>query len=232
MSMQQAKSSDESKQAGFTLVELLIATSVLSVLLVMATVIMISIGNLYYKGVNQSRIQNNVRSLSDEVSERLQTSNGARPAAADPAQPGVIAYCIGDTRYTAVIGKQIGKGSDQSRHVLWRDKNNTPSSCTGSLPTMANDTPSSGGAELIAPGARLTKFSIQGTSPYEVNIEVVYGEDEVLCNANVAGDCNETTKSTHLGDSGAQIRCKGSKDTSRFCATAALNTLVTRRLKE
>lgn len=230
--MRQTKTPQHSNQAGFTLVELLIATSVLSVLLVMATVIMISIGNLYYKGVNQSRIQNNVRSLSDEISERLQTSNGARPAAADLAQPGVIAYCIGDTRYTAVIGKQIGKGADQSKHVLWRDKNNTPSSCTGSLPTMSSDTPSAGGAELIAPGARLTKFSIVGISPYEVNIEVVYGEDDVLCNANVAGDCNETTKSTHLSDSGAQIRCKGSKDTSRFCATAALNTLVTRRLKE
>ena len=57
------------KQAGFTIVELMIATAILSTILLLVTTMMINIGNLYYKGVNQARVQDGVRTLADDVGE-------------------------------------------------------------------------------------------------------------------------------------------------------------------
>src|SRR3954468_10979744 len=110
-------------QKGFTIIELMIATSVVSVLLLLATVIIIGIGNLYYKGISQSRVQDNVRSIADEISQQLRFSD--QLYAVDSPSGAIHAICIGKTRYTYTIGHQVGSDPNppnfQSPHVLWRE---------------------------------------------------------------------------------------------------------------
>lgn len=205
-------------QKGFTIVELMIATTVLSVILLLSTVAMVNIGRLYYKGVNQARVQDTVRSINDEISQNLQSS-GANPKLSLMSKKGKIrAYCIGDVRYTYVLNTQIGTGEDQagkpkSNHVLWRDK--APSNC----PKPSNnflDNPTNG-VELMPANSRLIDFKVDKTSPFEISIAIVYGDNDLY-----------KVSSTPLGK---RANCKGGVG-GQFCASAALHTIVTRRLTE
>ena len=197
----------KSQQSGFTIIELMIATTVLSVILVMVSVIMISIGSLYFKGLNQSRVQGNVRAIVDEISQQLQY-NSTPPLKVTVGS--TSALCIGDTRYTYVENLQIIK---ETQHVLWRDKviPNECNSVANPLPDLSSAALIDG-AELIAPGSRLTKFDLDTTSsPYEFTVGVAYGDSDLLQLAGTDTNCMNVT--------GRQ-----------FCSTAFLKTTVLKRL--
>lgn len=242
---------ETNKQAGFTIIELMIATAVLSTILLLVTIVMISIGNLYYKGINQSRVQDDVRSIADDVSQNLQLSDGATTATNGTTH----AYCIGANRYTFVYFQQISStpAAGQSRHVLWRDANPTPGSCSLAAPYTVNlnlATPSAGGTELIAPNSRLTSFCISGSvtgscnpdkSPYDIQVGVIYGDSDLICDSGYTtpADCAvKTGESAHMASiiagAGAtkpvgEILCKGGTD-QQFCAKSLLETTVAQRL--
>lgn len=232
-------------QQGFTIIELMIATAVLSTMLVTVSIIMISIGNLYYKGVSQARVQDDTRSITDEVSQRLQLSGlpPKQPTAPDPN--GTDAYCIGTTRYTYVIGVQIGHvppgpaGPSLFRHVLWRDTIQSADICqvatlTADNPSLGSDTggtSAQGGNELIGPNSRLINFSINPlSSPYVLTVGVAYGDDDLLCSPSVAGSCATTIAMTSLADfTHHDLLCKGNVG-DQFCSTSGLSTTAVQRL--
>lgn len=200
----------QSNQNGFTILELMIATTVFSVLLVMVSVVMISIGGLYFKGINQSRVQGSVRAIIDEVSRHLELSKYA-PQTGHSIYGGidVYAYCIGDTRYSYVIGHQIGDGV---QHVLWRDAID-PNTCP-TPPNLVNGNVTDG-VELIAPNSRLTMFpgpTVDTISPYDLTVGVAYGETDLL-----------------TAPSGPGVRCTNNSS-RQFCASAYLDTLVLQRI--
>lgn len=223
------KSSD-----GFTIIELLIATAVLSTILVMITIIMINIGHLYYKGLNQARVQDNTRAVADDIAQHLKlgdnffhVGSGAKGA-----------YCLGSTRYTYVLYRQISDSPDatQTRHALWRDANPATGSCPSTLLDMSVNNPSAGGAELITPNARLTAFLITGTSTYTITVKEAYGDNDLICDIGLVGDCTFDGVSPHMvavvsggTPPAGDIRCKGKRG-DQFCATAGLTTTMVRRL--
>ena len=210
-------------QHGFTIVELMIATSVLSIILLLVTVMMISIGSLFSKGINQARVQDSVRTITDDVSQHLKLVDGTiTPMTPKPFGGFTVqGYCIGNTRYSAIIGHQIGTGNERTTtgttprapHVLWRDSDT--GACTPLDLTQANPTGSgTDGTELITAGSRLTDFTITGTSsPFTVSVGVAYGEADLL-----------------TAPSGSGAHCVGTTGT-QYCASAVLNTLVTKRLQ-
>jgi prepilin-type N-terminal cleavage/methylation domain-containing protein len=206
-------------QRGFTIVELMIATSVLAVMLLLVTIILSNIGNLYFKGATQSRVQDDVRSIANQLSEDLQLNGGAVLSG-----PGV--YCIdGSIRYSYVIGKESGT---ETQHVLWRDTNPNPASCTSANLALAQ--PSATGVELAIPSSRLTQFSISPVSPYTVNINLAYGDDDLLCTPSVPSTCSSNSNTMIATDFlKGDIICKGHEGDS-FCATASLTTTVLQRL--
>jgi prepilin-type N-terminal cleavage/methylation domain-containing protein len=169
------------KQEGFTIIELLIATSVLAVILVIVTLILISISGLYDKGVHLSTIQDNTRDTIEEIGQDIQLTNGTFTIGSDsgqisgfPAGAHSQAFCIGDTRYTYVLGYAEGTGYESTsdtpliNHVLWRDNQaQDPNSCQAlslnqSNPDTSDTIPgnSTNGVELVAPGTRLTNLSV------------------------------------------------------------------------
>jgi len=215
-------------QRGFTIVELLIATTVLSVILLLATVMITSIGNLYYKGVNSARIQNDTRSITDELTRNLQLSDGLYYTA--PNDHGVGAYCINNVRYTYIIGKQLGPDlTTQSKHVLWRDVTD-PGTCDPV--DLANIPADADGTELIAPNSRLVKFSISTDTsvPYKVDIGLAYGDDDLLCSpSSTQPTCDGSHDMTAADYKNGDLICKGGKGSS-FCSTTTLSTLVVKRI--
>lgn len=239
----------ETNQKGFTIIELMIATAVLSTILLLVTVLMINIGNLYYKGINQSRIQDNVRSVTDEISQRMQLGDVVLSASGNAANNNADqrAYCIGSARYTYIVGVQIGTPVPGSaapvyRHVLWRDDNPASGTCSiidankVNLADPANPpSPSSlHGSELIAPRSRLIAFSIVSSpsgSPYTLSVAEAYGDNDLLCSPSVANSCNAGAPAmTQFVDfTHGNLLCKGDIG-QQFCATAHLETSVVRRL--
>jgi prepilin-type N-terminal cleavage/methylation domain-containing protein len=210
-------------QDGFTIIELLVATSILSVILLLVTGMLISISNLFLKDVNQSKIQDTVRSISDELSNQLQlTADQPQLGSQVIAGVRINTYCIGPNRYSFVLDTQMGTNTGQIPHVLWRD---TPK--TGCDPSRAAHLTRPGfpsnqpnGADLISTGSQLTDFCIgtfnSGTclpaaSPYTVSIGVGYGASDLLHVAGINSSCN-----VQIGD--------------QFCATASLVTTVANRL--
>lgn len=233
-------------QKGFTIIELMIATAVLSTILVMVTVVMVNIGSLYYKGINQAHIQDDVRSVTDEIIKNIQLNDQPPSAAAGPVSTQF--YCIGRVRYAYVLGAQIGHAAPGTgtvyHHVLWRDTNPTPGSCPTQIDpsnpsspqinltdaNLASADAANNGTELMTSNSRLTEFSMTTDSPSVVVVGAAYGDDDLLCNPSlVPGSCNNAAAMANWADYSGDVRCKGLKG-KQFCSTAHLSASAVKRV--
>lgn len=203
-----------SQERGFTIVELMIATAVLSTLLVVVSIMMANIGKLYYKGITQAKMQDNTRSVVDEVADRLQLNNSNPPVIPDSGVGGVKSYCVGTTRYTYIENIRVTDdpptpSTPSIKHVLWRD---TVPVGTCGVANLALPTPSANGSELLTTKSRITQFTISPvTSPFRVTLGLAYGDDD------------------QITGSGTNTRCI-SQSGNQFCATSSLSTQVVQRV--
>lgn len=236
-------------QKGFTIIELMIATAVLSTILVLATVVMVNIGSLYYKGINQARVQDDARSITDDIIKNIQLND--QPPIGPVPVPGVsnsYAYCVGPVRYTYVLGAQIGNPapatSTKFYQVLWRDTNPTPGSCPTQIDpndssspqinlthaNLASEDAANQGREMITSSSRLTQFSMTTDSPSTVTVGVAYGDNDLLCNpVTVAGSCTTPAAMPNWASYSGTVLCKGSKGT-QFCSTAHISSSAVKRV--
>ncbi len=200
---------------GFTIVELMIALSVLSTILVLATVIMINIGSLYSKGVNLSNLQNTNRNILSGVSSSFQfTGQNLQKPLPNPNTDDVYAACIGTTRYSYVLNKELGNdiAGPPTAHVLWRDTMKSSATCTALNLTVGNPTASAAdsieGSEMVGAHMRLIKFNIAGTDPYDIDVWLAYGDSDLLCDTGDPGNCDpgQVLKVTANPD---RVLCKG-----------------------
>jgi prepilin-type N-terminal cleavage/methylation domain-containing protein len=226
-------------QKGFTIIELMIATIVFSVIILLSSVMITNIGNLYNKAINQSRIQSTVRSLISDTTQQLKLSSGQFTVPSVPLTPSsgnpIYGYCIGSVRYSYILGIKIGT----IPHVLWRDVNNSQGSCVPVDISVGNLVNNNTGVELMAPNSRLTAFSItanskSGGSPYSVVIDVAYGDDDLLCDTSQPNSCTSTSTlriKYPNNPPNITVACKSGNISGRqFCAVAGLNVLVNQRV--
>lgn len=216
---------------GFTIVELMIATTVFSVVLVVLTYGVIEIGRIYYKNITSSRTQEAARSITEDVSRSLQlnTEDRVQSTNTDFANK---AYCIGNLRYTYVIDRRVDPSTAGSRHALWVDEKNPSDACTPV--TNFNDNPATVGKELIPTNMRLTQFNVSGpvNGAYTVNVGVGYGDNDLFTFYNDQGTTRQNLDSSNAAineaDS-ARSLCKGIAGSS-FCAVSALSVVVKKRI--
>jgi len=181
---------------GFTIIELMIATAIFAFILLIATTGIIRIGQLYYKGVTESKIQDNVRSVSDNVTRSIQFAKGIRteyptagpiaeaPYDTDPtANPAVERFCIGDYRYTVFLDKPFktanGNTPRANNSGLWSEKLTSGSSCA--CPTgCATET-----RQLLGENVRVLNFDLSNLGigidkAWHVNLRLAYGDNDLL----------------------------------------------------
>jgi prepilin-type N-terminal cleavage/methylation domain-containing protein len=235
------------KEEGFTIVELMIALSVLSVILVTVTLILLQIGVLYSKGVNAADLQNATRTVVADISGQLQFS-GKVPLGCtvtsvtcyanthdylngvDNTTETVYTYCISNTRYSYVLNRELGTDSSTTptnqvtAHVLWRDTLTTDAS-TCPVPDIVNgshlnDAPSKGdGYEMVGNHMRLTRFKIAQTT----SSSGIYNVDVWTA----FGD-NDLVKPDPAGPAGRSICASGAG--TQFCSVSAITTQLTGRV--
>jgi prepilin-type N-terminal cleavage/methylation domain-containing protein len=218
-------------EAGFTIIELMIATMVFSVILIGATTSTVQIGRLYYKGIIMSRTQETARNIMDTISRPIQfTGSNVRLAQPSPVNTGGIptnALCVGDQRYTYAINAQVDSNAPIgsytnhiARHGLWQDTLKTVDSpCT--ILTMTQAQPSDGntktgfvGKELLGQNMRLSKFDVsQNGNLWGLDTIVIYGDDDLL-----------------LPDGNNPVNCKSAAESAQWCAVSSLKTQVYKRI--
>lgn len=127
-------------QAGFTILELVIATSVFGVMLLLATTGMLEIGRAYYKGITTSKTQAIARDIENDISNSIQNGGGADTSQETPSAQYKVksgfdlkAECVGDTRYSYAIDAKVDSESDPAkktiRHALWIDYKKPGTAC-------------------------------------------------------------------------------------------------------
>ncbi len=215
---------------GFTILELLIATMVFTVVLLLCMVGVTRMGRLYYKGISQAQTQEVARRLSDEIVSQLQFGKGSvtpNPIPATATNGGVpFIFCIGDFRYRLVLNRQLA-GADnaslrQATRVFEREK------LTGSGCPDETTTPfTSAKVELLSKGMRISKFTIsEGANKlWDFSIQVTYGDEDLLLYPTPATTTTRDTPAEYQG-----VLCDGSLVGAELCATSVLTTNVYRRL--
>ncbi|MET1033163.1 MAG: prepilin-type N-terminal cleavage/methylation domain-containing protein [Candidatus Saccharimonadales bacterium] len=209
---------------GFTLVELMIATAVFGmVLLVIATAI-INLSRLYYKGLTETKVQAATRTILDTVSQSIQFNGGAVTATAASPTPGnSYAFCVGNTQYSYTVGYQLADAptSGQTYHgVVAQDV----AGCTSSTPAQNVRVSSVVGREMLFPNMRLTKLEVLPVGAYYViNIRVVYGDDDLLYSPSNPSDTSGFLR--------ADASCKNIRSGSQFCSVSDTTSVVTKRVE-
>lgn len=208
------------RQGGFTIVELMIATAVFSILIVVITAAILQFTKQYYRGVIANRTQTTARNIMDDLTRSIQFNGGQVYELSDNN-----GYCIGDTkRYSVARNRQVRTtgavaARHQAAHGLVSDKVTVCNTSTSSLgvATLPPALPTANNArELLGENMRVTKFTITSSGGfYVINLRVVYGDDDFL---------------TTVADPNPNPTCKSTSG-SHFCAVAELTSTVKKRVK-
>lgn len=204
LSQKAAKSHVPGDQSrGFTILELLIATAVFSVVLLVFLVAFLRVGELFYKGVSMTRTQETARNVLQDISDDILFYR-------DSPTPGVTGnyFCIGSHRYTFYSGVQVGS---PSRAGIYRED------VTGCPPLInapnAQDVNTATADQLLDPGMQINKLTtVCNSGRCTIDIHVVfYGDDPTVLTPS-AQDPN--------------AQCTGSQNSTQYCATVDYSSTV------
>jgi prepilin-type N-terminal cleavage/methylation domain-containing protein len=215
---------NQQKSAGFTIIELLIATAVFSVLMVVVTTGIISFSRQYYRGVVTSNTQNTARNIMSEIVQGIQFGSNVQIGLSDGS--GTEGFCIDDKLYSYVIGQQVRDSAPkpslhQDFHGFVVDNTNSGCSLTP-VPLLVPATAAltSGQRELLGDRMRLSALDIttDDSVTYKVHVRIMYGEDDLL-SPTVPATPTSWDKEACATDAGSQ-----------YCAVTDLTTIVQKRL--
>jgi len=199
--------------SGFTIVELMIATTVFSVILLLATFGLLQVGRTYYKGITLTKTQNVARSIIDTISQDIQFSGESvnkpdnYPTISETDPNPTYAICIGNNRYSVKLDQKVGG----TYHGLLVDESN---SCEPQDFADIIGTPK----ELLDTNMRVAKLSIDNsTNPdlYTINLTIIYGDNDLLNNV--------------ISDSNYHKQCLSAQAGTQFCSVVNLSTTVQKR---
>lgn len=192
--------------AGFTIIELMIATSVFSILLMVGIAIFLQVGSTYYKGVTISQTSETAKQIMDDVSSNIRLSSSVASAT---SSSGAQYYCVGNHRYTYNLYKEVQDSTHDftSNFGLVEDE---PAGGGCGDPFGTSPTPFVNPAELLGNNMRLLAFNITNSSGklYNIQLTLASGDDSSLSSTN-----------------SASATCL-SGVTDRFCAVTSLQSVV------
>jgi len=194
---------------GFTMVELLIATSVFSVILLLAANGIVYVGRLYQKGASSIKAQEVTRSVVDEIKNDFELNGGKYiPLSPSGTKKG---FCIGNNLYS--YQPKVKIPSNGNRHALIVRK--IPDCKATTPPDDVAAYPVGGARELLGPNMLLQN-------------------DDVISNVSANAKALTITITivsaveNDLFDPATGL-CKGGLG-SQFCATSSLKTYAIKRV--
>jgi hypothetical protein len=211
---------------GFTVVELLIATAVFAMVLLIAQTSFVHIGNLFYRGISITNTQEVADHIFQDINGNFQNAGAIGGSQNSPAG-GYDYYCIGNTRYTYRINQQtdtsaVSTRSPSGNYGILKDRLagagnacNAPCDPPSGNCTSGITVPFNNPVELLGDKMRVEQFSVaQSTTTsnlYNVAIVLAYGDSDNLTYSDPA---DFSTAS-----------CKAEAQNT-FCAVSRVNTAV------
>ncbi len=165
--------SKNNKSAGFTIVELMIATLVFSVILVAITVAVIQFSKAYYKGVHESATQNAARNIADAVSNAVKYSP-SRAASVDYMESDDrSAVCAGGYVFVYKLHEKYTKDDAAATGMYMQPQGKDGCSVAPK---------SEKSQQLLGNNMRLTDFSLTEVADgmNTLKVSVIYGDDELI----------------------------------------------------
>lgn len=205
------KISISNKENGFTIIELMIATLVFSVILTVITMGVMSFTSRYYKGSNASTTQNATQNIIDTISQAIQFGT----ATIQPTATTNNYFCAGGYVFTYDKGV-FYTGSQTGLYMA----------PMGSVCSSVT----SGGRQLLGKNMRITNLAVSslgaGSHLYKVTMSLAFGANDLLCSPSQPSSC---TGGSMTFWPVSDIRCKTTTG-SQFCATSTLTTTVEQRI--
>ncbi len=221
-------------QSGFTIIEMLIATVVFSLVLLILSFGIIQIGRAYYKGTIQSRTQETARNIIDEISRGIQYSgetimttqpDSLNPASCGPSYSSAkqgcrYGFCINGIGYDYIMDMQLDHQpvpdpANQRPYVLISYPVSQGCNLGGyTVQSPAAASAFSGAKERLGFGMKLIELDVEGSNNiYTITVGVATGQRDLFSPA-----------APSIGNT-----CKGSTGNA-YCATSILTTTVERRV--
>jgi prepilin-type N-terminal cleavage/methylation domain-containing protein len=183
-------------QKGFTIVELMLATAVFSIILLVALGSFLQIGRLFYKGVSLTSLQNVATQALNDITNNIQTASSVS-AVTSTGTGGYTYFCIDNYRYTYTThsynSQQVSNTADPSASVpnyssgsagtfgLLKDNSGCGVPCQTGGPNSGcfNQT---NPVEMLGANMRLANITITNVAQnlYNIKMVVAYGDDSVL----------------------------------------------------
>ena len=175
------------KNAGFTIIELTIATAIFSTVLLVGLASFLGIGKIFYKGVTLTQTQSAGQAVLDQLASDVQFAATVVPSQATGT--GAQFLCIGNARYTYNLyqGVNLDVHDNTSHFGLLRDT--LPGSSGCSNPFGAGAVALSKPTELLGNKLRLSKLDVTPAKNsvgsdiqdlWNINVTVAYGDDSSL----------------------------------------------------
>lgn len=197
------------KEGGLTIVELLIAITVFSIVLLLITTAIMQFSRQYYKSVHASAAQAVARNAIDSISQAVQfgsLGSNIEPTSAGNPLNEYQHFCAGGYEYKYKIGQKYGTSVaiSASNPGLYVVPNNDSSCTAGAF---------SGGKQLLSNNMRVSELDISKSGElFTISIAIAYGDDDLLTDSN-SGD----------------VKC-GTDAGNEYCAVSKLSTKVMRRV--
>ena len=214
------RSGEESRRTGgFTILELLVASTVFAVILLVVAAGAISFTNDYYNGVTASKTQLTARSILTSIAASIQFGQSAGLTI---GANGAGWLCVGDTLYSFQIGQEVidtnpNAALHQGHHGLVIT---TGSNCFGITPPLPTaGSLASNQQELLGQHMRLAVLNVTNNGTlYTIRVRILYGDDDLFVQPVNSGT-NWSTETCAAGRAGFQ-----------FCGVSDLTTTVEQRL--
>lgn len=171
------ETSSQKSESGFTIVELMIATVVFSMVLLVCAYAILHVGRMYYKGMVMNRTQDVARRIVDDVADTVKFGTGDysyRPS--DCYKFGDTVYKFNNTLFDGVI----------STESIVKGYGDCVSFAIGTTQT-----------EFMSKNMRLTDFSVVKSTNgvFSISVTVSYGENDdfepssgfKLCKGSLSG---------------------------------------------
>ena len=213
------------KPTGFTIIELMIATSVFSIILLISMAALVYIGGLYYKGVTVSKTQEVTRDVMSTVGDAIRYGREditSVPAAQVTGPSDWNSYCIGIRKYSfklnTVLMKDPVAGKAQANQVFTET---IDASCGTTVldPTPADSLDGQPPREILGEFMRVNSFEITAlpSGLTQVSISIAYGGE---------GELSADSEIFNFNVGGVVETCRTGVPGGRFCAVSGLTKSI------
>lgn len=194
---------------GFTIAELMIATSVFSIILLVGAAAFVQLGRTYYRGVTTTQTQQAAKQIINKVASDIRLNSSVSPLYT--ASGSRFYYCLGTHRYSFILFKLVDSSNHDNSANFGLLEDEPPGAGCGN--PFDGSSPLVNPTELLGNNMRLLAFAINPVGStgtiYSVKVKVASGADAALTNPT---------------DPNAQ--CQGGGAVTEFCSVTSLSTIV------